>query len=243
MSRPIMLSCGRVGWQSWQVIIEYVPHSPAAIHACIEDILMAATRRQHPFSLRRLKNYPAQKVDKKSGQRNYWRQLRQRWRRRRRRTVQYAQCVPDGNMIKVKAKTSNKGVLGQDVLQLPLTVAGLCKGTSGVVWSLPGESTDGIRKGTSTCSRLGKWKIGWDGKQIRGPAAIYWCGALCTKYPDPAPPCKKYAVSLFISPTWVEQNILVTTFRSTQPAASSPQGHKNSIKYRKFSPNVFTPLV
>jgi len=26
-----MLSCGRVGWQSWQVIIEYVPHSPAAI--------------------------------------------------------------------------------------------------------------------------------------------------------------------------------------------------------------------
>lgn len=136
-------------------------HTRPQPFACIEDILMGATRRQHPFSLRRLKNYPAQKVDKKSGQRNYWRQLRQRWRRRRRRrTVQYAQCVPDGNMIKVKAKTSNKGVLGQDVLQLPLTVAGLCKGTSGVVWSLPGESTDGIRKGTSTCSRLGKWKIG-----------------------------------------------------------------------------------
>jgi len=54
-----------------------------------------------------------------------------------RRAVQYAQCVPDGNMIKAKAKTgegeSGGEGGGQDVPQLLLTRAGLCKGTSGVV--------------------------------------------------------------------------------------------------------------
>jgi len=50
-----------------------------------------------------------------------------------RRAVQYAQCVPDGNMIKAKAKTGEGEGGGQDVPQLLLTRAGLCKGTSGVV--------------------------------------------------------------------------------------------------------------
>jgi len=41
------LNCGRVGWQSCQVIVEYVPHSQQPL-ACIEDLLMAATRQLHP---------------------------------------------------------------------------------------------------------------------------------------------------------------------------------------------------